>query len=231
MGALSVKEPRSQHFSYCLDLTSMSNPNQTPTPRTGGLSLYANLLDPESSAPGTISKAPVVFKPADAADEGSAKKPQIDSAALRFQPTKDLSCRKNQNPNQHFPNPRQETRQVRAMSLRLPPPLPSQRGQQQRPRWLTGQALMTTTSMVSMEGRRDREVGSEGRRTSRGRNMLLFKTGTIYMTLRDRTAMRSISTVMRRSERSGNGRIGCMRIGWPGSQARRIVTRKIIVRR
>ena len=61
----------------------MSNPNQTPTPRTGGLSLYANLLDPESSAPGTISKAPVVFKPADATDEGSAKKPQIDSGTKK----------------------------------------------------------------------------------------------------------------------------------------------------
>lgn len=57
----------------------MSNPNQTPAPRGGGLSLYANLLDPESSTPGTISKGPVVFKPADAADDGSAKKPQIDS--------------------------------------------------------------------------------------------------------------------------------------------------------
>ncbi|KAL5324339.1 hypothetical protein ACEPPN_008884 [Leptodophora sp. 'Broadleaf-Isolate-01'] len=57
----------------------MSNSNQTPVPRSGGLSLYANLLDPDSSTPGTISKGPVVFKPADAADDGSAKKPQIDS--------------------------------------------------------------------------------------------------------------------------------------------------------
>jgi splicing factor 45 len=51
----------------------MSNP---PAPR--GLSLYANLLDPESTAPGTISKGPVVFKPAESAIEGSAKKAQID---------------------------------------------------------------------------------------------------------------------------------------------------------
>jgi splicing factor 45 len=36
--------------------------NQSAKPRTG-LSLYANLLDPSSdSAPGTISRAPVVFK-------------------------------------------------------------------------------------------------------------------------------------------------------------------------
>jgi splicing factor 45 len=47
------------------------------------LSLYANLLDPESStAPGTISRAPVVFKQADAdspADDSAAKKQQLSS--------------------------------------------------------------------------------------------------------------------------------------------------------
>lgn len=35
-----------------------------PTPKSGGLSLYANLLDPaseSSTAPGTIAKAPVLF--------------------------------------------------------------------------------------------------------------------------------------------------------------------------
>jgi splicing factor 45 len=55
----------------------MSN-NSTPAPR--GLSLYANLLDPDSSAPGTISKGPVVFNKAgaEAAEEASVKKP-IDS--------------------------------------------------------------------------------------------------------------------------------------------------------
>ncbi|PVH84419.1 hypothetical protein DL98DRAFT_76222 [Cadophora sp. DSE1049] len=81
----------------------MSNPNQTPTPRSGGLSLYANLLDPESSSPGTISKGPVVFKPADAADDGSAKKPQIDSAALRFQPTKRPQLSQKPKPKSTFP--------------------------------------------------------------------------------------------------------------------------------
>ncbi|KAK2625031.1 hypothetical protein QTJ16_005400 [Diplocarpon rosae] len=60
--------------------------NQASVPRPGGLSLYANLLDPSSTAPGTISKGPVVFKPADAAEEAPAKRP-LDSA-LRFQPTK-----------------------------------------------------------------------------------------------------------------------------------------------
>ena len=57
-----------------------------------GLSLYANLLDPSSkqdSAPGTISRAPVVFKQAagDEAqqDRAAAEKQQI--SAGRYQPT------------------------------------------------------------------------------------------------------------------------------------------------
>ncbi|KAJ8059904.1 hypothetical protein OCU04_011527 [Sclerotinia nivalis] len=68
----------------------MSNPPNA-TPARNGLSLYANLLDPSSSdTPGSITKGPVVFKtgPASAEDEASAKKPQIDAAALRFQPTR-----------------------------------------------------------------------------------------------------------------------------------------------
>ncbi|GES62634.1 G-patch DNA repair protein [Aspergillus terreus] len=66
--------------------------DSTPAKPGGMLSLYANLLDPESSsAPGTISRAPVVFKQADAdspADDSAAKKQQLNSASLRFQPTK-----------------------------------------------------------------------------------------------------------------------------------------------
>ncbi|CZT08723.1 related to DNA-damage repair protein DRT111 precursor [Rhynchosporium graminicola] len=81
----------------------MSNPNQTPAPRGGGLSLYANLLDPESSTPGTISKGPVVFKPADISDDGSAKKPQLDSGALRFQPTKRPQLSQKPKPKSAFP--------------------------------------------------------------------------------------------------------------------------------
>ncbi|MCJ1243415.1 hypothetical protein MMC30_000612 [Trapelia coarctata] len=63
-------------------------------PVKAGLSLYANLLDPSSSstAPGTISRPPVVFKqPAGEEarpDEASAQKQQLSAAALRFQPTK-----------------------------------------------------------------------------------------------------------------------------------------------
>ncbi|KAL5363647.1 hypothetical protein BJX96DRAFT_167654 [Aspergillus floccosus] len=69
-------------------MTSDSNPAKPG----GMLSLYANLLDPESSsAPGTISRAPVVFKQGEAdspADDSAAKKQQLSSASLRFQPTK-----------------------------------------------------------------------------------------------------------------------------------------------
>ncbi|KAL4889046.1 hypothetical protein BDV59DRAFT_187444 [Aspergillus ambiguus] len=66
--------------------------DSTPAKPGGMLSLYANLLDPESSpAPGTISRAPVVFKQASEADsqaDDAAKKQQLSSASLRFQPTK-----------------------------------------------------------------------------------------------------------------------------------------------
>ncbi len=58
--------------------------NQASTPKTGGLSLYANLLDPDSASPGTISKGPVVFKPAEAAEDAAAKKPGIDSGMLFY---------------------------------------------------------------------------------------------------------------------------------------------------
>ncbi|KKZ61947.1 hypothetical protein EMCG_03565 [[Emmonsia] crescens] len=66
-----------------------------PPPKGGMMSLYANLLDPSSDnspAPGTISRAPVVFKQAgenDAQqDDAASKKQQISAASLRFQPTK-----------------------------------------------------------------------------------------------------------------------------------------------
>ncbi|KAF8862321.1 hypothetical protein BDZ45DRAFT_646154 [Acephala macrosclerotiorum] len=80
----------------------MSNPsNSTPAPR--GLSLYANLLDPDSSAPGTISKGPVVFKQSEASEDNAAKKPQIDPAALRFQPTKRPQLSQKPKPKGTFP--------------------------------------------------------------------------------------------------------------------------------
>lgn len=56
------------------DLTAMSN--DKPPVRTG-LSLYANLLDPTKSAPGTISSAPVTYnKTSDASAEDEATKKQ-----------------------------------------------------------------------------------------------------------------------------------------------------------
>ncbi|KAL4927209.1 putative G-patch DNA repair protein (Drt111) [Aspergillus undulatus] len=62
----------------------------TPVKPSGMLSLYANLLDPSADhSPGTISRAPVVFKQAEGeaqSEEASAKK-QVNNA-LRFQPTK-----------------------------------------------------------------------------------------------------------------------------------------------
>ncbi|GIJ82401.1 hypothetical protein Asppvi_000909 [Aspergillus pseudoviridinutans] len=67
--------------------------DSTPS-KGGGLSLYANLLDPSSntSSPGTISRAPVVFKQASEGDsqtdDSAAKKQQLNAASLRFQPTK-----------------------------------------------------------------------------------------------------------------------------------------------
>ena len=58
-------------------MSNSSNPK--PPARIGGLSLYANLLDPDGVASAaTVSKGPVVFKPAESTDE-AAKKPQIDS--------------------------------------------------------------------------------------------------------------------------------------------------------
>ncbi|OAX80575.1 hypothetical protein ACJ72_05087 [Emergomyces africanus] len=66
-----------------------------PPPKGGMMSLYANLLDPSSDnrpAPGTISRAPVVFKQAGEndtqQDDAALKKQQISAASLRFQPTK-----------------------------------------------------------------------------------------------------------------------------------------------
>ncbi|OCT51678.1 G-patch domain containing protein [Cladophialophora carrionii] len=64
--------------------------NNTATPARGGLSLYANLLDPKGAAPGTISSAPVSYKPGEGSPEQdeAVKKQQALAASLRFQPTK-----------------------------------------------------------------------------------------------------------------------------------------------
>ncbi|PMD56712.1 uncharacterized protein K444DRAFT_631884 [Hyaloscypha bicolor E] len=83
-------------------MSNSSNP--TPPARGGGLSLYANLLDPDSvTSSATVSKRPVVFKPAESADEASAKKPSIDPSALRFQPTKRPQLSQKPKPKTNFP--------------------------------------------------------------------------------------------------------------------------------
>ncbi len=77
-----------------------------PPPRSGGgLSLYANLLEPENSAPGSISRAPVVSQEAiDAVKEQEASKPPVGSA-LRFQPHQQIRRpqQKTQKPKAAFP--------------------------------------------------------------------------------------------------------------------------------
>ncbi|KIW31803.1 uncharacterized protein PV07_03395 [Cladophialophora immunda] len=64
--------------------------NNAATPTRGGLSLYANLLDPNNAGPGTISSAPVSYKPAESSPEQdeAVKRQQALAASLRFQPTK-----------------------------------------------------------------------------------------------------------------------------------------------
>ncbi|KAI1826010.1 hypothetical protein F4861DRAFT_537371 [Xylaria intraflava] len=77
-----------------------------PPPRTGGgLSLYANLLDPETNAPGSISRGPVVSQEAiDAVKEQEAAKKPAGSA-LRFQPHQQIRRpqQKTQKPKAAFP--------------------------------------------------------------------------------------------------------------------------------
>lgn len=69
---------------------SLRNMASQPPPKGGMMSLYANLLDPSSDnspAPGTISRAPVVFKQAgenDAQQDDAASKKQQISAGSQF---------------------------------------------------------------------------------------------------------------------------------------------------
>lgn len=69
-----------------------------PTPSKGGglMSLYANLLDPSAESPGTISRAPVVFKQgaeADAqSDESAAKKQQVNAGTYHSSFSQNNSC-------------------------------------------------------------------------------------------------------------------------------------------
>ncbi|KAK5628804.1 hypothetical protein RRF57_004519 [Xylaria bambusicola] len=81
-----------------------------PPPRNGGgLSLYANLLEPESNVPGSISRAPVVSQEAiDAVKDQEATKTPVGSA-LRFQP------------HQQIRRPQQRTQKPKAAFLKVLP--------------------------------------------------------------------------------------------------------------
>ncbi|KAI1494965.1 hypothetical protein F5X96DRAFT_613961 [Biscogniauxia mediterranea] len=81
-----------------------------PPPRSGGLSLYANLLEPEGDAPGSIPRAPVVSQEAiEAAKEQDASKKPI-APALRFQPY------------QQIRRPQPKTQKPKASFPKVPPP-------------------------------------------------------------------------------------------------------------
>ena len=77
----------SQPSSITVPFLPSSHTMTSDTPsKPGGLSLYANLLDPStesSPAPGTISRAPVVFKQSSEdnaqSDESAAKKQQLNA--------------------------------------------------------------------------------------------------------------------------------------------------------
>lgn len=66
--------------------------SNTPAKPRSGLSLYANLLDPsgKSPAPGTISRAPVVFKQPGSdesqQEDASSQKQQISAGSHQFAP-------------------------------------------------------------------------------------------------------------------------------------------------
>ena len=60
----------------------MSGP--TPPPKSGMMSLYANLLDPSLDSPAaaaSISRAPVVFKQGDSDNKDDASKKPLDPGA------------------------------------------------------------------------------------------------------------------------------------------------------
>jgi splicing factor 45 len=80
-------------------------PPQSNNSSGGGLSLYANLLEPDNGAPGSISRAPVVSQEAlEAVKEQEATKKPVGSV-LRFQPHQQIRRpqQKTQKPKAAFP--------------------------------------------------------------------------------------------------------------------------------
>jgi splicing factor 45 len=75
-----------------------------PPPRGGGLSLYANLLDPKEPPPSsaTISSAPVVYSQSKQLGSEPTSKPLADPS-LRFQPIRRPQAKQANKPKQSFP--------------------------------------------------------------------------------------------------------------------------------
>lgn len=71
---------------HIAQITTMA-PESAPS-KGGMMSLYANLLDPSADAPGTISRAPVVFKQSSETDaqpdDSAAKKQQVNAGTFEF---------------------------------------------------------------------------------------------------------------------------------------------------
>jgi hypothetical protein len=70
----SKSQQRLGHFHLTVSYPVMAN--DPAPPARSGLSLYANLLDPQSSTPGSISSAPVSYQQQDAEQDEAAKKQQ-----------------------------------------------------------------------------------------------------------------------------------------------------------
>ncbi|TPX06906.1 uncharacterized protein E0L32_002402 [Thyridium curvatum] len=81
----------------------MAAPPPPPPPKGSGMSLYANLLDPKADSSASISRAPVIFKPADGTDDPSVPKKPVDSSALRFQPIRRPAAPKPKTSKPSFP--------------------------------------------------------------------------------------------------------------------------------
>ena len=83
-------------FEISPDLTishSQSTIMSSSSTPARGLSLYANLLDPSAATtPGSVSRAPVVFKTgaADTHEDASAKKHQIDAGMALTEPSQSV---------------------------------------------------------------------------------------------------------------------------------------------
>ena len=79
--------------------------SESSAPPRGGMSLYANLLEPSGDSSTTISRAPISFKQSDAGDGSSAGLKKAVDPALRFQPIRRpvVTQKKSTKPAMAFP--------------------------------------------------------------------------------------------------------------------------------